>query len=265
MWLRKKRIPVHVVICLVIYCLFTSILQNRKSCLPVLYKVHQMAPIRIKPMVLSTMRLHLHSKNTPRMKNIMNVVKDTKLVRSNAMSGTLTAATKSECQVWRTYKLYLFHSTCVYPENQYVGEMQLWATLNHKTHIKMPCHWNCVFWEFKFNAMVITPHFFIWLPFYFPSSYKMFLIEAPHFSNLYLLCDYLKNPYLSDSYDLHANIMDKESGQVKKTITKWRILQWHHVETEVNWSNSISNGSKSDGQSVTDTVPSLECKQNAWL
>jgi len=25
-----------------------------------------------------------------------------------------------------------------------------------------------------------------------------------------------ENPYLSESYDHHANIMDKESGQVKK-------------------------------------------------
>lgn len=153
--------------------------------------------------------------HTQNVNNIMNVDIDTKLVGSNEMSGTLTTVTKMNAR-------YVGSVSCItFTARGYTQKISIWGKCNceqllsHKTCIKMPCHWNCVFWGFKVNTMVITPHCFIWLPFcYLPFSYKMFLIEAPLFSNLYYYMT--KIPYLSDTHGHHANIMVKESGQVKK-------------------------------------------------
>jgi len=83
-----------------------------------------------------------HTQNTD---NIMNVDRDTKLVGSNEMSGTLNTATKMNAR-------YVGSISCItFTALGSTQKINMWEKcnceqlLNHKTSIKMPCHWNCVF------------------------------------------------------------------------------------------------------------------------
>lgn len=93
----------------------------------------------------------VHHETSPALKehtqndNIMNVDKDTKLVRSNAMSGTLIAVTKMNARYEGSISCITFTVLVSTQKFSMWEKCNCEQLLNHKTHIEMPCHWNCVF------------------------------------------------------------------------------------------------------------------------